>query len=210
MSRLLESAAVALALGLSASPAAAIAVPSCANSTVPLCIRLVASDGTVGSAVGEFTVIVRDLANNPWPNANVTVDVSNAADLRLCAVQPDPDLVLNCEGRSASKLTDANGVVTFRLLGYSQGPPTALQHAGRIYANGAQCSPLTISAFDLDGASGLGANDLSTWLTDFGTGQPYGRSDYDCSGSLGANDLALWFAAFASGAQTVSCGSSCP
>ena len=43
----------------------------------------------------------------------------------------------------------------------------------------------TVAAYDLDGASGVGANDLSAWLTDFGSGQPYGRSDFDCSGGVG-------------------------
>ena len=41
-------------------------------------------------------------------------------------------------------------------------------------------------------------------------GQPFGRSDYDCSGTLGANDLSLWLSAFGSGAMAESCASQCP
>ena len=68
----------------------------------------------------------------------------------------------------------------------------------------------TVSAYDLDGSGGVGANDPSAWLGDFGDGRPFGRSDYDCSQSIGANDLSLWLAAFASGTMGESCVSHCP
>lgn len=67
-----------------------------------------------------------------------------------------------------------------------------------------------MSAFDLNGETGVGANDLSAWLGDFGTGDPYGRSDYDCSGNVGANDFSLWLTAFGAGTQLASCAASCP
>ena len=206
-----RSLAVASTLGILVAPLAARAeTPSPGNTSVPACIRLVGSNGTTASASGEFTVVARDLANNPIPFAIVTVDLSNASDIRLCSDQLDADLTMDCAGPRASKFTDANGVVRFTLLGASDGPAMSLLNAGRIYLMGWLVGSPTVSAFDLDGASGLGANDLSQWLTDFGSGSPYGRSDYDCSGSVGANDLALWFAAFGSGTQAVSCAASCP
>ena len=117
---------------------------------------------------------------------------------------------MDCAGVSASKLTDANGVVRFTLLGASHGPAESLLNAGRIYLHGVLIGTPTVSAFDLDGASGVGANDFSMFFADFASGIPYGRSDFDCSGNVGANDLSVWFVAFGSGTQTVSCGSSCP
>ena len=68
----------------------------------------------------------------------------------------------------------------------------------------------SISAFDLDGGGGVGANDLSIWLTDFGSGNAYGRSDYDCSGDVGANDLSSWLTVFGSAGSAESCAGVCP
>ena len=68
----------------------------------------------------------------------------------------------------------------------------------------------TISAYDLDDASGLGANDLSAWLTDFGSGFQFGRCDYDCSGGIGANDLSFWLVAYGSGLMAESSTPDCP
>ena len=202
---------VLLALAL---PSLALAgVPSAGNSTAPACISLVGSIGGVpASATGGFTVVVRDLANNPWPGASVVIDISTALDLFICADQLDPAATVNCGGKSVRKLTAADGSAHFTVLGGSNGAghfPTLVNH-GRIYANGVLLNQPTVSAYDLDGSSGLGANDLSAWLGDFGSGQPYGRSDYDCSGTLGANDLSLWLSAYGSGAMVESCASRCP
>jgi hypothetical protein len=102
--------------------------------------------------------------------------------------------------------------LSFTLLGGSNGAGNAstLLGGGQIFANGSLLQHPTVSAYDLDGASGVGANDLSAWLGDFGSGQPFGRSDYDCSGNVGANDLSLWFNAFGSGTMVESCAASCP
>ena len=90
------------------------------------------------------------------------------------------------------------------------GNAVTLLGGGRIFKNGTLIQFPTVSAYDLDSSSGVGANDLSAWLTDFGTGNPYGRCDYDCSGGIGANDLSLWLTAFGSGTMAISCGASCP
>ena len=121
-------------------------------------------------------------------------------------------MVVNCAAKTVSRLTDANGSAVFTILGGSNGTghATTLLGGGKIFANGPLLGEITVSAFDLDGAAGMGANDLAAWLKDFGLGQPFGRSDYDCSGSLGANDLSLWLKVFGSGSITSSCGAGCP
>ena len=185
--------------------------PSPGNSTAPACITLVGSDGTDASALGTFTVIHRDLANNPIAGAQIVVDLSNAADVRLCAQQLAPGVVVDCPNGRATAVTDGNGVATFTLLGGSiGGAGITLLNGGRIYADGVLIKSPTVAAYDLDGHSGVGANDLATWLSDFGSGQPYGRGDYDCSGGLGANDFSLWLSAFGAGTQIASCAASCP
>ena len=187
-------------------------LPPCCNSTVPSCISLVGSRGSVPAATGAFTVVVRDLANNPIAGVGVTIDLANAMDLRICADQLDPAATVNCAAKTVRKFTAADGSVHFTVLGGSNGAgnATTLLNGGRIFANGFLIGSPTVSAYDLDGISGVGANDLSAWLGDFFTGNPIGRSDYDCSNSVGANDFSIWLGVFGSGAMAQSCGASCP
>jgi hypothetical protein len=183
------------------------------NNTVPACISLVGSNaGAPAHGAGAFGVIVRDLANNPVAGANVVIDLAFASDLHLCADQMDPDVTVDCIAKTVRKLTAADGSAHFTVLGGSNGAGNAstLLQGGRVYANGTLIGAPTVSAFDLDGSSGVGANDFSAWLTDFSTGQNYGRSDYDCDGHLGANDLSLWLIVFGSGTMSTSCAASCP
>ena len=192
------------------APAVAVAMPV-SNSTVPSCISLVGSDGTSASSIGTFTVIVRDLANNPMPGVHVRVDLANAPDLRLCAQQLASGVILDCPGNAASVITDGGGRAVFTLMGSAiAGSSGSGLGNGRIYADGTLLSSPTVSAYDLDGASGVGANDFSLWFQDFTIGATYARSDLDCNGYVGANDLSFWLTAFGGGAQSVSCSAKCP
>jgi len=200
-------------LGLVAPAIASASPPSPANSTSPSCIPLVGSYGVVPSTgVGQFTVVYRDLANDPIAGAIVVIDLSGAPDLHICADQLDPGATVDCIHKTVSKLTAADGSVRFTMLGGSNGAGNAstLLNGGKIFANGTLIGTPTVSAYDLDGQAGVGANDLSAWLTDFGSGAPYGRSDYDCSGGIGANDLAFWLTVYGSETMVSSCASSCP
>lgn len=204
--------ALALVVWLALLPSVARAsLPPFPNATVPACISLVGSDGAVASGMGAFQVVVRDLANNPMQGVSVRIDLSGAPDLRMCAQQLAPGVVVLCADNVATAITDANGIAAFTLMGGSNGgPAVTLQNNGRVYADGILIGSPTVSAYDLDGASGVGANDLSLWLSDFGTGNPYGRADYDCTGFVGANDFSFLLSAFGSATQTVSCAASCP
>ena len=198
---------------LLASPSPAPAsLPSAGNDTTPSCISLVGTYGSTPAPAGEFTVICRDLANNPIAGAVVVIDLSACTDLFICADQLDPLATVDCVHKTVSKLTAADGSVHFTVLGGSNGVGGAvtLLNGGRIFRNGTLIQSPTVSAYDLDGSNGVGANDLSAWITDFATGNGYGRSDYDCSGGIGANDLSFWLTTFGSGAMAQSCASSCP
>jgi hypothetical protein len=204
-----------LVLALVAASMPAAAEPSAGNSVTPPCISLVGTSGGIPArGAGAFEVIVRDLANNPIVGAQVVIDLSDCPELHLCADQGDPDAIVNCAAKTVRKLTDATGTVGFTLLGGSNGAGDAgeLLHAGKIYEDGFLIGSPTVSAFDLDGAGGVGINDLSAWLTDFGTaGAPaFGRSDYDCSGTVSINDFSLLLTALGSGAQLESCAATCP
>ena len=210
MTGLVRKATLLTAAGLLAATAAMAGVPSAANSTTPSCISLVGNTSGVPDAVGTFTVIVRDLANNPLSGASVVVDISGCSELAICDDQLDANALVTCGSKTTRKFTDGLGSVTFTVLGGGDGTPAAtLLNGGRIYANGTLIKSPTVAAYDLDGSSGVGANDLSAWLTDFGLGNPYGRSDYDCSGSVGANDLSFWLTEFGNGTSAASCAVNC-
>ena len=213
MTGLVRKATLLTAAGMLVATAAMAGVPSAANSTTPACITLVGSlAGVPDAAAGQFTVTVRDLANNPLNGASVVIDLSGCTDLAICSDQLDANALVNCGAKTTRKFTDATGKVTFVVLGGSNGGGNAstLLGGGKIFANGTLLQTPTVSAFDLDNAGGVGANDLSAWLTDFGSGNPYGRSDYDCSGGIGANDLSLWLTEFGAGTSASSCAASCP
>ena len=213
MTGLVRKATLLTAAGLLIASAAMAGVPSAANSTTPSCISLVGSlAGVPDAAAGQFTIIVRDLANNPLNGASVVIDLSACLDLAICDDQLDVNALVNCGAKTTRKFTDPLGSVTFTVLGGSNGGGNAstLLGGGKIFANGTLIQNPTVSAFDLDGSGGVGANDLSAWLGDFGSGFAFGRSDYDCSGNIGANDLSLWLGEFGAGTSASSCAVACP
>ena len=200
------------AVPLWVAPVQALGVPSPANSTAPSLITLMGRSAGVVSPLGAFDVVVRDLANNPVGGARVIVDLGLCADLHLCADPQEPGTTVDCVNRRASRLTDATGRAHFTLLGGSIGMSTAWlpHHMGRIFWEGQLIAAPTVAAYDLDGANGVGANDLSVWLDDFGSALDIGRSDYDGSGVVGVNDLSLWLTVFGSATSLESCASTCP
>jgi pimeloyl-ACP methyl ester carboxylesterase len=211
MTGLVRKATLFAACGVLAASAAFAGVPSPGNSSVPGCFSLVGSSvGVPDSLAGKFCVTVRDLANNPLNGSSVSVDISNASDLKYCDDQLNANYIQNCAAGTVRGFTDATGVACFTLLGSSQGAAATLGGGGRIYADGVLIGSPGVSAYDLDGAGGVGANDLSIWLIDFGSATPYGRSDYDCSGDVGANDLSLWLITFGGAASSESCLGVCP
>lgn len=211
MTGLVRKATLLTAAGLLAASAAMAGVPSAANSTTPSCISLVGNTAGVPDATGTFTVIVRDLANNPLSGASVVVDLSGCSELAICDDQLDVNALVVCGSKTTRKFTDGLGSVTFVVLGGGNGNPAAtLAGGGKIFANGTLIASPTAAAYDLDGALGAGAADLSAFLGDFASGQPYGRSDFDCTGGIGAGDLSAWLTVFANGSSLASCITACP
>ena len=146
--------------------------------------------------------------------ASVVVDLSGCTDLAICSDQLDAGALVNCAAKTTRKFTNLAGQVSFIVLGGSNGSgnATTLLVGAKIYANGTLIGSPTAACFDLDGSNGVGINDLSCWLTDFGTfGNPaFGRADFDCSGSVGINDLSVWLTEFGAGTSAASCAISCP
>ena len=211
MTGLVRKATLLTAAGLLAASAAMAGVPSAANSTTPSCISLVGNTAGVPDATGTFTVVVRDLANNPLSGASVVVDLSGCTELAICDDQLDANALVTCGSKTTRKFTDGLGSVTFTVLGGGNGNPAATLLGGaKIFANGTLIASPTAAAYDQDGQLGIGASDLSSFLGDFASGINYGRSDFDCTGSIGAGDLSAWLTVFANGTSQASCVTACP
>ena len=119
---------------------------------------------------------------------------------------------MNCSAKYVRKFADAQGRVTFTILGGSKGPGAAqiVGSYGRLFANGILLGHPVFAAYDLDGVRGVGPNDLSAWLSDWASGFSWARSDYDGDGILSPQDLSLLLGIFARGGSTQSCAQQCP
>lgn len=212
---MIRKATLFAAAGMLVAAAAMAGVPSPGNSTTPTYIDLIGyspagKDTTGGGFGGTIAITVRDLANNPINASSVVLDFANCPDIRFCSDQQNANYTVNCGARTVRAFTNAAGQVRFSIIGGSTsvggGPGPGLGCA-RVFADGVQLGTMTATAPDLDGANGLGANDLSQWIADFGiAGNPLrGRSDYDHSGGIGANDLSQWIGRFGSVLSTTSC-----
>jgi hypothetical protein len=215
MTRSLPVPLIAVALlALVSTGSRASGLPSAGNSTAPAVIRLVGAIGGVPDAVaGQFTIVMRDLANNPMFFKPVWIDLSSCPDLVICSDQMDPNTITNCTAKTVQKLTNASGEVTFTLLGGSSGAghASSLAQNGKIFGGaGVLFARPSVASFDLDGTGGVGAGDLAVWLSDFGSGTDWARSDYDGDGRIGAGDLSAWLLVFAAGGSAQSCAASCP
>jgi hypothetical protein len=188
-------------------------VPSASTSTTPAIIRLVESVAGVPDAdAGRFSVVVRKLSGQTVAFADVVVDFSDCHDVVVCADQLDPNSTMLCSSKAVRKFTGPDGGVTFTIVGGSTGAGNAssIGGAARIYADGVLLRTPSAAAYDLDGQLGVAAGDLSTWLGDFASTQPWARSDYDGDGSVGGGDLSAWLTVFAGGRSIQSCGARCP
>lgn len=207
--------ATLVACSAASATAAPVSVPSPGNSTIPSFIMLVGQNGAgVADPAGDFTVTVRDIANNPVPGTLVTLDFANAPGLFVCIDPGQPGVSVSCATGHpvVTKVTDAEGKVTMTLIGGSDPlrSAPALQSVA-IFDAIQLLGNVRLAALDLDGSGGVGANDLAFWLGDFASSAQPSRADYDGSGVVGANDLSIWLGRFGTGASAAGCaGSRCP
>lgn len=172
-----------------AAPARA-AVPSAANSTVPTCL--------VACPLGDipFTVVVRDLANNPVVNSVVVLDFSTCAAAYLCTVpgtQPDPYTV-NLGARTITMVSDATGTANFPLrVGGVCAAGTV-----RVFADGVLLGTRALASPDQDGNGYVYVhvfqpqNDGTLFVPKLGTSDP--TADFDCNGTVTGSDETILYA----------------
>lgn len=213
MTGLVRKATLLSACGLLAAATAMAGVPDPANSTKPARINVLGTQTGNPDPNAAFSVVVRDLANNPIANSSVVIDLINCTDTRISNQTANiAGQTVDCPLKTVRELTDATGTVSMSVLGGATNPSGA-SAAGpgggcvRIFADGVLLGTATALVFDqnggsLPGADGVEISDLSRWLVDFGSGVYKGRSDYNHAASpgvVGIDDLSVWLGRFGAG-----------
>lgn len=207
MSRMLTAVALAMLwTGVSR------AVTSPANSTVPSHVLMVGlREGVPDTTVGAFTIVSRDAANAPEPGKLIEFRILNCPAARLATDQLQPGVSTRCATHGVTAVTDLNGMVRFAVVGGSEAQGLhGMGPCAQVYSSGTPIGTVRIAYLDLDGSLGLGANDVSVWLSDFATGEPIGRSDFNGDQLLTADDLSVWLQVWADGRQVASPTAYCP
>lgn len=201
-----------LFVGLAIGARSAQAIASAANSSIPRHVIMVGRSGAqADTALGAFTVVVRDLANNPIARSVVEFRVLNCEGARLASDALQPGVTTRCATHGVTAVTDMSGAVRMTLVGAGTvGSAPGAGPCAQVFANNVPLGSVSVAWLDLDGSRGLGINDLSLWLTDFGLNEPISRSDFDGDGALTVNDLSFWLEAWWRGRSSESAASYCP
>ena len=194
---------------------AACPVPDPSSCILAPCLSVVGHNGLVADPAGTYTITVMCDPVTPLAGVPVTLIFDACSDIAICTQQLDPTKTVTCGVgvKQISGLTDALGNITFTVIGGGTpidfSSPTCMTVTAGVPP--VVIGSVAVSAFDLDGIGGVGANDLSIFFLDFGTGNPLPRSDYDCTGNVGANDFSFWLTIFGGGQSAGGCtGVMCP
>jgi hypothetical protein len=185
-------------------------IPPWSNCTLPEGVPLVGIDPSgQPDPMGACTVVIRDVGGNPLWDVLVIFDFTDCwHQVRIASVQPQPGVFVQCSQKSVAMPTDVEGRATISIVGKAL-PASADPILVRIGLEEAYLGSRPVVAYDLDGATGVGPNDLYAWFGDFFAGQSL-RGDYDFDGGLGPNDLALWFQVFFGSGSVSSASAYCP
>ena len=178
-------------------------------SRIPKGIALVGTAaGLPDSTIGQFQVFISSYgALQP---ATMFFDFSSAPDVRVASVQAQPFLSVQCLRPVIIGRTNRIWIGFYTLVGGGTGTANPGPSVVKVYADGIFFGTLPVAVYDLDGTGGLGAGDLSIWLSDLGSGEFRARSDYNFDGVLDTNDLSMWLTAFGAAGSAESASSTCP
>ena len=182
MRRPLHTLLFSLSIALAIPGTARAAVPSAANSTLPACMAL--------CPLGDipFSVVVRDIANNPVAGSLVVLDFSQSPGANICEPwQSDPYFV-NLLARALYAWTDATGTIVFpaRVGG------TGAAGSVHVYADGVLLKAYALASPDQDGNGAvydgppIGGNDLAQFTLKLGTTDV--TADFTCDGVVNDDD----------------------
>ena len=218
MTRLVRRATLLAVCGLLTACAAMASEPDppnveCRNTAKGAafdpCIQIVGHDGAVGDPQGEYCIIVRDFNNVPIENASVVFDFSNC-DIQLCVDQKDPDVIVDCVSQTVRKLTDANGIACFRVIGKRRDVDCAAKSSpcAKVFTDGVYICALYAQVYDLvnEFGTGVSGNDLSEFLhLFFDCGAYLSAIDYNCNTVNDGDDLSKFLAVYFNGGSALNC-----
>ena len=174
MNRFATASLVLLALLTATASPGTAAIPSPANSTLPPCLVL--------CPLGDipFTVIVRDIANNPVAGSSVVISFAGCPDSAfVCPQRPNDPYVVNPGVPSIQMISDASGKVTFPARVGGSGPVGC----AAVFADGVLLRNYALASPDQNGDGvviALFGPDLPVFSAKLGTADP--TADFDCSG----------------------------
>jgi len=206
---------VALASSASAGPPELPGTPGTCSRVPDRVVLVGSTDSRPDTHVGAFDVVVCRHAH-PVASASIIVSPSQnilfAPGVRLGRETDPATTFAECPSQLLHFTADQSGTCRITVTGSVD---LAQQVAGvapavSIYTNGILFGDLPVICYDLDGVGGLGAGDLSKWITLFSSGEPWLVADYNGDGVLGAEDLSLWLDVFHSGEETESARPLCP
>ncbi len=182
--RALASTSAILTVMLFAVPARA-GVPSSANSSLPACMALC----PFGDA--PFSVVVRDIANNPVAGSSVVLDFSSCPGAYLCTIGGEPDAIVDLPSRTVRGITNVSGNATLHAHVGGTGPAGSV----RVFADGVLLQSYALASPDQDGdgfvVSIIGPDD-AIFAAKLGTTNP--TADFDCSGLVDFMDEQFFYA----------------
>jgi len=170
---------LALALSVATLATSSAGVPDPVNSTLPPCMVLC----PMGDA--SFTVVVRDLANNPLNGVSVTLDYSGCPNAYLCDPLPSDPYTVDLVARTLTRTTDGTGTVVFPARVGGTGPAGC----AKVYASGVFLRSYALATPDQDSDGQVVLfiwNDQPLFTSKLGTADP--TADFDCNGTVDAAD----------------------
>ena len=213
MTGLVRKATLITAVGLLAGTAAMAGVPSATTSTQPTGIALVGQTaGTPdGTSFGAAAYTIRDASSNPVPGSTVIMNFAACTDVKLCSITQPVSMSVNCAAKTVTGVTDAAGLVTFRVVG---GGNLAGVHTTApcvsVTADGVPLNTVRAATFDMNGSSGVTLGDITLAKNDFTFNPTFTRSDFNKNGAVTLADITVIKVVFSAGGSAASCGTYCP
>lgn len=208
---------VLCSLALCATTAKATAVTDYSKSTLQG--QYIAVEGSTAGATdyctdnrcGNFTVTIRDFANNVLPGRIVTIDFSGCPDIQLsCDQLSSVTGQTNLGGKIVAGSTNAAGQFTFKVQGAANATPMAGTATSpgtnvgvpcaQVYVENVPLTPaLIVAAYDVNGlgspsaaVSGADASLVGAEVVKVGLGaQARARDDYNNSNNVTGPDASL-------------------
>ena len=196
---------------------ATAAVPSASNSSLPCGLTLVGTTFDVADIRGEFSMVIRDEAQNPIPASSVVIDFDACEiDIRICSIQSFAGVAVDCTSGPVgeiSAVTDGAGVVSLRIGGGARNTgansPSESLGCATVHADGVYFGQINVAVLDQNGVLGVTPPDVAGLIGDICDPEIEGRSDFDCSGTIDPRDVCILIDALFGGGSTTSCSAYC-